>query len=127
MWVKFGRYGAAYERFVDEVDFMEQHQGIHGVLPIIDKNLPSKKQKNVDANIPIYYVMPLAESVERKIKNFTLDEKVEVIHMLLNMLANLHQNGIAHRDIKPANILYYNGKFVLSDFFYIFAKNNFRK
>ena len=26
---KFGRYGAAYERFVDEVLFMEQHQGIH--------------------------------------------------------------------------------------------------
>ena len=75
---KFGRYGAAYERFVDEVLFMEQHQGIHGVLPIIDKNLPSKNKKNVDANIPIYYVMPLAESVEQKIKKFTLDEKVEV-------------------------------------------------
>lgn len=43
--------------------------------------------------------MPLAESVEQKIKNFTLDEKVEVIQMLLNMLVNLHQNGIAHRDI----------------------------
>lgn len=113
---KFGRYVAAYERFVDEVDFMEQHQGIYGVLPIIDKNLPSKNQKNVDAKIPIYYVMPLAESVEQKIKNFTLDEKVEVIQMLLNRLTNLHQNGIAHRDIKPANILCYNGKFVLSDF-----------
>lgn len=119
---KFGRYGAAYERFVDEVLFMEQHQEIHGVLPIIDKNLPSKNQKNVDANIPIYYVMPLAESVEQKIKNFTLDEKVEVIQMLLNMLVNLHQNGIAHRDIKPANILYYNGKFVLSDFGLVYFK-----
>lgn len=119
---KFSRYGAAYERFVDEVDFMEQHQGIHGVLPIIDKNLPSKNQKNVDAKIPIYYVMPLAESVEQKIKNFTLDEKVEVIQMLLNMLVNLHQNGIAHRDIKPANILYYNGKFVLSDFGLVYFK-----
>lgn len=119
---KFSRYGAAYERFVDDVDFMEQHQGIHGVLPIIDKNLPSKNQKNVDAKIPIYYVMPLAESVEQKIKNFTLDEKVEVIQMLLNMLVNLHQNGIAHRDIKPANILYYNGKFVLSDFGLVYFK-----
>lgn len=119
---KFSRYGAAYERFVDEVDFMEQHQEIHGVLPIIDKNLPSKNQKNVDAKIPIYYVMPLAESVEQKIKNFTLDEKVEVIQMLLNMLVNLHQNGIAHRDIKPANILYYNGKFVLSDFGLVYFK-----
>lgn len=113
---KFGRYGAAYERFIDEVNFMEQHQGIHGVLPIIDKNLPSKNKKNVDANVPIYYVMPLAESVEQKIKKFTLDEKVEVIRMLLNMLVDLHQNGIAHRDIKPANILFYNGEFVLSDF-----------
>lgn len=119
---KFGRYGAAYERFIDEVLFMEQHQGIHGVLPIIEKNLPSKNKKNVDANIPIYYVMPLAESVEQKIKNFPLDEKVEVIQMLLNMLVNLHKNGIAHRDIKPANILYYNGKFVLSDFGLVYFK-----
>lgn len=119
---KFGRYGAAYERFIDEVDFMEQYQGIHGVLPIIDKNLPSKNKKNVDANIPIYYVMPLAESVEQKIKKFTLDEKVEVIRMLLNMLVDLHQNGIAHRDIKPANILFYNGEFVLSDFGLVYFK-----
>lgn len=119
---KFGRYGAAYERFIDEVDFMEQHQGIHGVLPIIDKNLPSKNKKNVDANIPIYYVMPLAESVEQKIKKFTLDEKVEVVRMLLNMLVDLHQNSIAHRDIKPANILFYNGEFVLSDFGLVYFK-----
>lgn len=119
---KFGRYGAAYERFIDEVDFMEQHQGIHGVLPVIDKNLPSKNKKNVDANIPIYYVMPLAESVEQKIKKFTLDEKVEVVLMLLNMLVDLHQNSIAHRDIKPANILFYNGEFVLSDFGLVYFK-----
>lgn len=50
--------------------------------------------------------MPLAESVEQKIKKFTLDEKVEVIRMLLNMLVDLHQNDIANRDIKPANILF---------------------
>lgn len=39
--------------------------------------------------------MPLAESVEQKIKKFTLDEKVEVVRMLLNMLVDLHQNSIA--------------------------------
>ena len=119
---KFGRYGAAYARFVDEVDFMEQNQSIHGVLPIIDKNLPSKNQRNVDTNIPIYYVMPLAESVEQKIEKFTFDEKVEVIQMLLSMLVDLHKNGIAHRDIKPANILFYNGEYVLSDFGLVYFK-----
>lgn len=106
---------------------MEQHQGIHGVLPVIDKNLLSKNKKNVDANIPIYYVMPLAESVEQKIKKFTLDEKVEVVRMLLNMLVDLHQNSIAHRDIKPANILFYDGEFVLSDFGLVhFNKKTFK-
>lgn len=124
---KYGRYGAAYARFRDEVLFMEQYQNIHGVLPIIDKNLPSKNKKKVDATIPIYYVMPLAESVEQKIKNFTLDEKVEVIRKLLNMLADLHQNGIAHRDIKPANILFYNGEFVLSDFGLVYFKKKIFK
>lgn len=124
---KYGRYGAAYARFRDEVLFMEQYQKIHGVLPIIDKNLPSKNQKNVDVNLPIYYVMPLAESVEQKIKKFSLDEKIEVIRMLLNMLVDLHQNGIAHRDIKPANILFYNGMYVLSDFGLVyFNKKTFR-
>ena len=55
-------------------------------------------------------------------------KKVEVIQMLLNMLVNLHQNGIAHRDIKPANILYYNGKFVLSDLaLYILKERNSRR
>lgn len=124
---KFGRYGAAYARFRDEVLFMEQYQKIHGVLPIIDKNLPSKNQKNVDKNLPIYYVMPLAESVEQKIKKLSLDEKIEVIRMLLNMLVDLHRNGIAHRDIKPANILFYNGMYVLSDFGLVyFNKKTFR-
>ena len=124
---KFGRYGAAYKRFRDEVMFMEQHQDIHGVLPIIDKNLPSKNKKNVDANIPIYYVMPLAQSIEQEIKTYTLDEKVAVIRMLLEMLVDLHQNGIAHRDIKPANILFYKGEFVLSDFGLVyFNKKKFK-
>ena len=124
---KFGRYAASYARFVDEVGFMEQHRGFHGVLPIMDKNLPLKNQKNVDKNLPIYYVMPLAESVEQKIKNYTLDEKVKVIKMLLKMLVDLHRNGIAHRDIKPANILFYNGEFVLSDFGLVyFNKKKFK-
>ena len=65
---KFGRYGAAYKRFIDEVNFMEQHQRIHGVLPIIDKNLPSKNKKNVDVNIPIYYV----GTVVKCLKSFRL-------------------------------------------------------
>lgn len=69
--------------------------------------------------------MPLAESVEQKIKKFTLDEKVEVIRMLLNMLVDLHQNGIAHRDIKPANILFYNGSmyYQISDLYILTRKN----
>lgn len=111
---KFGRYGAAYARFRDEVLFMEQYQKIHGVLPIIDKNLPSKNQKNVDKNLPIYYVMPLAESVEQRIKKLSLDEKIEVIRMLLKMLVDLHHSYIAHRDI---NLLIYF--FIMESLYYL--------
>lgn len=123
---KYGRYSACYARFLDEVKFMEQYHNIHGVLPIIDKFLPTKNQRKVSPNIPLYYVMPLATPIDR-IKQIPLDDRINVIRQLLHMLVTLHQNGIAHRDIKPANILFYNGEYVLSDFGLVyFNKKKFK-
>ena len=113
---KFGRFSASYMRFRDEVMFMEKYQHISGILPVIEKYLPSKNTKNVDKAIPLYYVMPLAKPIDRELQLYPLEKKIEVIKMLLDMLVELHQNDIAHRDIKPANILFYKNKYVLSDF-----------
>lgn len=120
--VKFLKWGSgeAYKRFFDEVTFMEQFGYIQGVMPIIDKHIPEYSKRFNNPQLPFYYVMPLAESAEQKIQNASIDKKIAIIQELLKMLTSLHAQDIAHRDIKPANILYYNGKYVLSDFGLVF-------
>lgn len=121
-FLKWGR-GDAYQRFYDEVKTLEQNQMVAGMMPIIDRNIPSR-WGNYDYKTPIYYVMPLAQSVERVIEASSTDEKIQMVQDLLNMLVELHKQGIAHRDIKPANILFYNDHYVFSDFglVYFFRK-----
>ena len=120
--IKFLKWGTgdAYKRFFDEVSFMEQFGTIKGVMPIIDKYIPEYSRRNDNPNMPFYYVMPLAESVEMRLKQATVNEKIGIIQEILAMLTSLHAQGIAHRDIKPANILYYEGNYVLSDFGLVF-------
>ena len=120
--IKFLKWGTgdAYKRFFDEVSFMEQFGTIKGVMPIIDKYIPEYSRRNDNPNMPFYYVMPLAESAEMRMKQATVNEKIGIIQEILAMLTSLHAQGIAHRDIKPANILYYEGNYVLSDFGLVF-------
>lgn len=120
--IKFLKWGTgdAYKRFFDEVSFMEQFGTIKGVMPIIDKYIPEYSRRNDNPNMPFYYVMPLAESAEMRMKQATVNEKIGIIQEILAMLTSLHAQGIAHRDIKPANILYYKGNYVLSDFGLVF-------
>lgn len=99
---------------------MEQFKSIPGVMPIIDKHIPAYSERSNDSKLPFYYVMPLAESAEKRIHNANIEEKIFIINELLHMLSDLHAQNIAHRDIKPANILYYNGSYVLSDFGLVF-------
>lgn len=80
---KHGRYGQAYGRFVDEVKFMEQYYHIQGIMPVIDKYLPTKNQKVDDKSLPSYYVMPLAEPISSKIHSMSLNDKIVVINSSL--------------------------------------------
>lgn len=127
--IKFLKWGSgdAYKRFFDEVTFMEQFGSIHGVLPIIDKYIPTYSKRYDNPQLPFYYVMPLAESAKRKIQKASISEKIVIIQELLAMLASLHDQNIAHRDIKPENILFYNNSYVLSDFGLVFFKKKTAK
>ena len=127
--IKFLKWGTgdAYKRFYDEVSFMERYAGTMGVMPIIDKNIPDYAHRYSHLDLPYYYVMPLATPIYDQIATASFGEKIEIIKSLLNLLTQLHTNGIAHRDIKPANILRYNGKYVFSDFGLVFFLNKTSK
>lgn len=115
-FLKWGKRSLSYKRFRDEITLMEQNSTVPGILPIIDKNLPSQYAKKYDPTLPYFYVMPLAVPAKGKVLNASFDNKILIILELLQMLVILHSQHIAHRDIKPANILLYNNQYVLSDF-----------
>lgn len=101
----------AYGRFTDETIVIDNNSDIEGIIPTIEKNLPD----NLVDNTP-YYIMPLAESAEKKIKGRSIEEKVKAILDVAETLSKLHERKIYHRDIKPENILYHNSRFSLVDF-----------
>ena len=105
------------ERFKREVTY--QAKCFHNnIVPIYMCNLNSATP---------WFVMEIAESNldeilynndcvegERKLSE---RYKLDVLHMVLNGVAYLHQNGFLHRDIKPLNILKYpDGTYKISDF-----------
>ena len=109
-------YKEPYSRFYDEERFMEDFGDVPGIMPIIAKYIPPVENRYADKTKPFYYVMPLAKAIHHDIYAEPVENKIRIIRALLEMLVNLHEQGIAHRDIKPANILLYNGQYVLSDF-----------
>lgn len=102
----------SYRRFKDEAIVIEQNSDIEGIIKIEDKFLPSK----INPTVVPYFIMPLAESSEDKLKDANLEDKVEAIIQVAETLSQLHSRNIFHRDIKPANILFLNGRFSLADF-----------
>jgi serine/threonine protein kinase len=101
----------AYSRFSDETNVIDRNSDIEGIISIINKHLPEK----LEGEIP-FYVMPLAESAERKLNQKSIEEKINAILQVAETLSKLHERKIYHRDIKPDNILFYNSRYSLVDF-----------
>lgn len=101
----------SYTRFVDETTVIEQNADIVGIIPIEGKHLP----KNLSESTP-YFIMPIAETSEIKLKGKSIEEKIDAIIEIGETLQAFHKRKIYHRDIKPANILFYNFRFSLADF-----------
>jgi serine/threonine-protein kinase len=100
-----------YARFLDETTVIERNSDIPGIIPMLDRFLPDK----LDTEVP-FYVMPVAESAERTLKQKTIEEKIYAVLEVSVTIKELHRRGISHRDIKPANLLVYNSRFSLADF-----------
>ncbi len=101
----------SYARFYDETTVIEQNSDVIGIIPVEEKNLPKK----INESTP-YFIMPLAEPSESKLKDRPIEEKIDAMIQVAETLQELHKRKIYHRDIKPANILFYNSRFSLADF-----------
>lgn len=101
----------SYARFLDETTIIENNSDIAGIVPMVDKYLP----ENLKGEIP-FFVMPVAESAESKLKGKTIEDKIDAVLQVCETLANLHDRGISHRDLKPPNLLVYESRYSIADF-----------
>lgn len=96
------------QRFLDEIQIVEKYYAsIAGIIPILQS-----------CSEEFWYSMPVAEAVMKHIKETesSVAEIVQGVIQLAETLSQLHSNNVSHRDIKPDNILFYNGRYCLSDF-----------
>lgn len=101
----------SYSRFKNEINFLSTLGNLDGVVPLVDKHIPSSSRKHRP-----WYVMPLAEPA---VKHFWKRKPTKLVADFVSAgkaLAALHEKHVSHRDIKPANLLYLNGALCLSDF-----------
>lgn len=103
----------SYKRFVREVNFLRQHQGMPGLLPLLDSHLPDQPSK---ADRP-WLAMPVATPIAQSLAGRPLADVVEAVTTIADALARLQANfDIAHRDIKPGNLYELDGSWLIGDF-----------
>lgn len=95
-------------RFRNEVGFLLQHQGVSGVLPMIDHDL--------DGAAP-WYATPIATPLTKALGRDPEPRVVlSCVATVAEALTDLATRGIGHRDIKPDNLFMLNGSCVVGDF-----------
>jgi len=103
----------SYKRFVREVNFLRQHQGTPGLLPLLESHLPDQPGK---ADRP-WLAMPVATSIARSLAGRPLAEVIDAVATIADTLARLQTDfDIAHRDIKPGNLYELDGSWLIGDF-----------
>lgn len=99
-------------RFQQEIEILQQ---------IDMKNIPSVKKAGDIYNIP-YYIMDYMEGVTFeeaifKIGNvYSLPESLHITQKLLQIISQIHKNGIVHRDLSIPNILIHRCHLYIIDF-----------
>lgn len=106
-----------YKRYKDEITIQKRFsdQGLNGVIPIIDFNIPETPTEKD----PIFIVMPIAETCEDKLgKEPDIEDVMKMILEVSKVLKSFieKESSFLHRDIKPGNIFFYNDSWCLGDF-----------
>ena len=103
----------SYKRFVREVGFLRQHQGVPGLLPLLDSHLPDQPSR---ADRP-WLAMPVAMPIAQSLAGRPLADVVNAVAAIADTLARLQADfDIAHRDIKPGNLYELDGSWLIGDF-----------
>jgi serine/threonine protein kinase len=103
----------SYKRFVREVSFLRQHQGMPGLLPLLGSHLPDHPSK---ADRP-WLSMPIATPIAKSLAGRPLTDVVAAVAAVADTLACLQADfDIAHRDIKPGNLYELDGDWLIGDF-----------
>lgn len=102
-----------YQRFVREIEFLQAHRSVTGVLPLIEAHLPKQPSK-AD---PPWLAMPVATPITHALEGKPLADVVVAVAAIADTLVRLQREaGIAHRDIKPGNLYELQGSWLIGDF-----------
>ena len=103
----------SYRRFVREIGFLREHQGVRGLLPLLDSYLPDQPSRG---DRP-WLAMPVAAPIALSLAGRPLTDVVEAVAAVADTLARLQAEfDIAHRDIKPGNLYELDGSWLIGDF-----------
>jgi serine/threonine protein kinase len=105
--------GKRYKRFAREIEGMQRCEGIPGVIPLLDFNVPEKPSKTDPPWIVMGLAIPLTKALGKKPK---LEQVVEACLEIAETLATMHAAGFSHRDIKPENLFKFHDRWAIGDF-----------
>jgi serine/threonine protein kinase len=102
-----------YKRFVREIKFLQEHQTVPGLLPLLEAHLPGQPSKTDQP----WLAMPVATPIVKALAEGTLGDVVDAVAAIADTLARLQREfNIAHRDIKPGNLYELDGSWLIGDF-----------
>lgn len=102
-----------YQRFIREIEFLRDHEGLAGVLPVLDAYLPDP----LTAGEGPWLAMPIAVPMVTALAERSLADVVEGVAAIAETLARLQATlDVAHRDIKPGNLYELDRDWLIGDF-----------
>ncbi|MHB1626596.1 MAG: serine/threonine protein kinase [Candidatus Dormibacteria bacterium] len=101
-----------YQRFVQEIKFLQERQSFDGLLPLIAAHLPDSPSTH---DRP-WLAMPIAVPIATSLVESSLPEVVGAVARVADTLSRLKEIGVAHRDIKPGNLYELSGEWLIGDF-----------
>jgi serine/threonine protein kinase len=102
-----------YQRFVREIQFLRDHQGLPGLLPLVDAHLPDSPTKSDQP----WLAMPIATPIGEALVAASLEQVVAAVSVIADTVARLQEQlNVAHRDIKPGNLYEFEGAWLIGDF-----------